>query len=58
MLWCPSVVYDEGLRSSKAIAFISSNPPCLSAKSISYVKLGASRRKPVLTKQKTLKRLL
>jgi hypothetical protein len=43
------VVYDEGLRSYKAIAFIES------VKTISYLKLGAPRQKIVLEKQKTLR---
>jgi hypothetical protein len=48
------VVYDEGLRSYKAIAFIRSNPKCLVKESISYLKLGASPATFVLAKQKTL----
>ncbi len=32
MFRCLSVVYDEGLRSYKAIAFIRGNPKCLSQK--------------------------
>jgi hypothetical protein len=47
------VVYDEGLRSYKAIAFISGNPKCLSKKSNSYLKLGANLASTVLAKQKT-----
>jgi len=57
MLWCLSVVYDEGLRSFQAIAFIDSNPKCLKAKLYSYLKLGKTCRKPVLAKQKTLRGL-
>ena len=49
------MVYDEGLRSYKAIAFINSNPNCLSLKSKSYLKLGAFLRSTVLAKQKTLR---
>ena len=55
MFRCLSVVYDEGLRSYKAIAFIRSNPKCLTLKSISYLKLGASLSSTVLAKQKTLR---
>ena len=40
------MVYDEGLRSYKAVAFIESL-------TINYLKLGAPRQRPVLTKQKT-----
>jgi hypothetical protein len=42
-------MYDEGLRSYKAIAFIES------LRTISYLKLGATLQKIVLTKQKTLR---
>ncbi len=42
------VVYDEGLRSYKAVAFIES------VTAIDYLKLGAPRQKTVLNKQKTL----
>ncbi len=49
MLWCLPVMYDEGLRSYKAIAFIES------LRTISYLKLGATLQKTVLTKQKTLR---
>ncbi len=49
------VVNDEGLRSYKAIAFIKSNPNCLSVKTKSYLLLGAFLQKTVLAKQKTLK---
>ena len=48
MFRCLSVVYDEGLRSYKAVAFIES------LTTIGYLKLGAPRQKTVLTKQKTL----
>jgi hypothetical protein len=48
---CLPVVYDEGLRSYKAIAFIES------VTTISYLRLGAPRQKIVLTKQKTLRYL-
>jgi hypothetical protein len=43
------VVYDEGLRSYKAVAFIES------LTTIRYLELGASRQKTVLTKQKTFR---
>ena len=45
---------DEGLRSYKAIAFISSNPLCLREKQTVYSKLGAYLASTVLSKQKTL----
>jgi len=48
------VVYNEGLGSYKAIAFIPSNPKCLIKESISHLKLGASPATSVLTKQKPL----
>lgn len=51
MLWCLSVVNDEGLRSYKAIAFIEN------VRTISYLKLGAPCQSTVLTKQKTLRYL-
>ena len=35
------MVYDEGLRSYKAIAFIKSNPDCLKVKSKNYLLSGA-----------------
>jgi hypothetical protein len=47
------VVYDEGLRSYKAIAFIKGNPKCSSVKSFNYLRLGAFLFGIVLTKQKT-----
>jgi hypothetical protein len=43
------VVYDEGLRSHKAIAFIEN------VRTINYLKLGTPRQKTVLTKQKNLR---
>jgi hypothetical protein len=51
------VVYDEGLRSYKAIAFITnkSNQDRISKKIISYLELGAPNQTTVLTKQKTLR---
>jgi len=52
------VVYDEGLRSYKAIAFIASksNQDSISKETISYLKLGIPLlQKTVLTKQKTLR---
>jgi hypothetical protein len=52
------VVYDEGLRSYKAIVFIASksNQDRISKKTISYLILGAPLlQKTVLTKQKTLR---
>jgi hypothetical protein len=49
MLKCLTVVYDEGLRSYKAVAFIES------LTTIRYLELGASRQKTVLTKQKTFR---
>gem|GEM_PF-1530052 len=55
MFRCLSVVYDEGLRSYKAIAFIKSNPNCSSLKTKSYLVLGAFLQKTVLSKQKTLR---
>ena len=55
MLWCLSVVYDEGLRSYQAIAFIKGNPKRLSTESISYLRLGAPLASCVLAKQKTLR---
>jgi len=48
------VVYDEGLRSYKAIAFIRGNPKSLTQKTICYLKLGANPASTVLTKQKPL----
>lgn len=53
MFRCRSVVYDEGLRSFKAIAFIRSNPNCLKEKSFDYLKSGAYLASTVLAKQKT-----
>jgi hypothetical protein len=48
------VVYDEGLCSYKAIAFIGSNPNCLSQTSNGYLKLSAPLRNTVLANKKTL----
>ena len=48
------MVYDEGLRSYKAIAFIKGNPKCSSIKSKSYLLLGAFLQKTLLSKQKPL----
>jgi len=55
MFRCLSVVYDEGLRSYKAIAFIRGNPNNPSIKPKSYLLLGASLRNTVLSKQKPLR---
>jgi hypothetical protein len=52
MFRCLSVVYDEGLRSYKAIAFIRSNPKSLSTKPFSYLELGATLASTVLTNKK------
>ena len=49
------MVYDEGLRSYKAIAFTKSNPSRLSLNTKSYLALGAFLQKTVLSKQKTLR---
>jgi hypothetical protein len=49
------VVYDEGLRSYRAIVFIASK--CknrISNETISYLESGASRQTTILTKQETL----
>ena len=55
MFRCLSVVYDdEGLRSYKAIAFICSNPNCLSDESNCYLKLGTHSLSTVLANKKTL----
>jgi len=50
------VVYDEGLRSYRAIVFIAnrSSQDRLRKETISYLELGASRQKTLLTKQETL----
>jgi len=48
------VVYDEGLHSYKAIAFINGNPKGLSLKTIGYFKLGAFLRNTFIPKQKTV----
>jgi hypothetical protein len=46
------VVYDEGLRSCKAIVFIASKCRLrISKESICYLELGASRQTTILTKQ-------
>lgn len=47
------MVNDEGLRSYKAIAFIKSNPKRTSLKTKTYLKLGSSLKKTVLSEQKT-----
>jgi len=49
------VVYDEGLRSYRAIVFIAirSSQDRLSKETISYLESGASRQKTLLTKQET-----
>jgi hypothetical protein len=49
------VVNDEGLRSSKAIAFIKSNPKCSNIKTKNYLILGALLPRTILAKQKTLR---
>ncbi len=50
------MVNDEGLRSYKAIAFISKgNPKRTSLNTKNYFTLGFPRQKTVLTKQKTLR---
>jgi len=49
------VVYDEGLRSYKAIAFIRSNPNSLKQILFSNLKLGALSAKTVLANKKTLR---
>jgi len=49
------VVYDEGLRSYKAIAFIKSNPNLVSLKVKSYLSLGVILQKTNLSKQKTFR---
>jgi hypothetical protein len=55
MFRCLSVVYDEGLRSYKAIAFIKGSPRFLRSKSTSYLKSGAVLGSTVLNRQKTLR---
>jgi len=50
------VVYDEGLRSYRAIVFIASK--CknrINGEAISYLESGASRQTTILTKQETLR---
>jgi len=49
------VVYDEGLCSYKAIAFISSNLKSLSQNKIRYLKLDADLASTVLAEQKSLR---
>jgi hypothetical protein len=49
------VVYDEGLRSYKAIAFIKSNPNRVTTKTKSYLLLGVILQKTSLSKQKTFR---
>ena len=49
------MVHDEGLRSYKAIVFISSNPRCLRLKTTSYLKLGTYLTSTVLANKKTLR---
>jgi hypothetical protein len=55
MFRCLPVVYDEGLRSYKAVAFIKGNPNPSSIKTKSYLLLGAFLQSTVLSKQKTLR---
>ena len=54
------VVYDEGLRSYKAIAFIQSksSKPRINKDSISYLLLGATLQKTVLTQPQKNNRTL
>jgi hypothetical protein len=49
------VVYDEGLRSYKAIAFIKSNPNRVTSKTKNYLSLAVILQKTILSKQKTLR---
>jgi len=49
------VVYDEGLRSYKAIVFISGNPNCVTFKTKNHLLLGAPLQSTILSKQKTLR---
>jgi len=49
------VVYDEGLRSYKAIAFISGSRNRMISKTKNQLKIGANLRNTVLTKQKTFR---
>lgn len=53
------MVYDEGLCSYRAIAFIAnkSNQDRISSETFSYLELGAPRQTTVLTEQKTLRYL-
>ena len=49
------MVYDEGLRSYKAIAFIKSNPNRVTSKTKNYLSLAVILQKTILSKQKTLR---
>ena len=49
------MVYDEGLHSYKAIAFIKSNPNFVNPKVKNYLSLGVVPQKTSLSKQKTLR---
>jgi hypothetical protein len=49
------VVYDEGLPSYKAIAFIKTNPNLANLKVKSYLSLGVILQKTILSKQKILR---
>ena len=49
------MIYDEGLRSHKAIAFIKGNPNPLNLKAKNYLSLGVILQKTRLSKQKTLR---
>jgi hypothetical protein len=51
MFRCLPVVYDEGLRSYKAIAFIES------VTTVGYLKLGATPQRTVLYRQNSLRYL-
>ena len=51
MFRCLPVVYDEGLRSYKAIAFIES------VRTINYLELGATPKQAVLCRQNPLRYL-
>jgi len=54
-LWCRLVTYDEGLCSSKAIAFIAAKSNCNSVNlgTISYLVLGIFPQQSILSEQKT-----
>jgi len=58
-LRCRSVIKNEGLRSSKAIAFIrsKSGQSRISSETFSYLILGAIFQKTVLSQQKTIRPL-